>query len=294
MPRRYTPAQIKSMLRQMEQRQKQAINKYNQAIRQYNASVRRAVDDYNREVRAHNARVVRNRQQLQSAIRRLQSGRSVSTRYVTFRQSVELVHTSYTRLESAVASTELDPQAEFLIDLSEREAVNSIGVAESLAGEDSLSASAEVLDHEDISDELIRIAPDLEKRWRGAVFALNPHNPDAARHFCTSAREIFVQIFDLKAPEVEVLRVNPQADRTPDGRVTRRSRLRFLLGRQGVHIEELESFADADIENVMELFRVFNDGTHGSAGTFSFQQLQSVRRRVENALQFLSHIVRQD
>lgn len=290
--RRYTSAQLRSMLRQIEQKQKQAIDKYNQAIRQHNAGVRRAVNDYNREARAHNARVLRNRQQLQSAIRRLQSGGSRLASYVTFGRSVETVHTSYTRLEAAVASTELDPRTEYLIDLSEREAANSVGLAESLAGEESTSSSLDILDHADISDELIQISSDLENRWRGAVFALNPGNPDAARHFCTSAREIFVKILDLKAPDDQVLRANPEAARTQEGRVTRRARLSYLLQRQGVRIEELEHFADSDIENVMELFRLFNDGTHGPAGTFSFQQLQMVRRRVENALQFLSQLAR--
>lgn len=292
MTRRYTPAQLQSMLRQMQQKQKQAIDKYNQAVRQHNAKVKRAIDDYNREVRAHNARVAANRQRLQSAVRQLQSSSAPSSRFVTFRTSVESVHTSYSRLETAVANTALDPRTEYLVDLSEREAANSVVVAGSLLGTAGTAEQPEVLDHEDIVSELSSISPDLENRWRGAVFSLSPGNPDAARHFCASAREIFVRILELSAPEEAVSAANPAAPRTPDGRITRRARLSYLLLKQGIRVDALASFADADLDNVMELFRVFNDGTHGDAGTFSHSQLLGIRRRVENALQFVCHIAR--
>lgn len=167
-PRCYTIAQIKSMFRQMEHRQKQAIDKYNQAVRRHQASVRRVVDDYNREDRAHSARVLRNHLQIQSALGRLEGGRSGLTRHVAFRQSVELDYNRYALLESTVASRELDPHTEFLTDLSEREAVNTIGVAESLVGEGSSSASADVLGLDDITEESIQISSDIEVRWRGA------------------------------------------------------------------------------------------------------------------------------
>jgi hypothetical protein len=201
-------------------------------------------------------------------VRRLLSANTAPTRDVTFRQSVEVMHRSYSRLETAVANATLDPRTEYLLDLSEREAANSVGVAESLLGGELAQSSVDVLEHSDIVDELAQIAPDLEHRWRGAVFALNPINPDAARHFCSSSREIFVQILDLTAPEEAVLRANPHAARTQDGRVARRARLSYLLMRQGVQIDALETFADADLDNVMELFRMFNDGAHGAAGAF--------------------------
>lgn len=288
--RRYTSAQVQNMLRQLQQKQRQAIDKYNQAVRQHNAKVRRAIDEYNREVRAHNARVLANRQRLESAVRRLKTPSTAPARLAVFRRSVETVHTSYSRLEAAVSTTQLDPRTEFLVDLSEREAANSVGLAGALFGTDDSAEQPEVLDHADIVDELSMVSPDLEHRWRGAVFALSPSNPDAARHFCASAREIFVRILDLRAPEDAVLQAKASAARTPDGRVTRRERISYLLARQGISVDALASFADADIDNVMELFRLFNDGTHGSAGSFSHLQLMGIRRRVENALQFLCQV----
>ena len=38
----------------------------------------------------------------------------------------------------------------------------------------------------------------------------------------------------------------------------------------------------------MQLFRIFNDGTHGLAGTFDFLQLNAIKKRVEDGIMFLA------
>lgn len=115
---------LQNYLRELERRQRQAIDRYNQEVRRHNEKIRRAaeehnrkvinaynqdvkrvndnirrsVDEYNREARAHNSRVMANRQRLQSALNNL-SRQPVTTRYVTFRTSVETVSRAYHRLE---------------------------------------------------------------------------------------------------------------------------------------------------------------------------------------------------
>lgn len=54
--------------------------------------------------------------------------------------------------------------------------------------------------------------------------------------------------------------------------------------------DELGTFVDADMENLLELFETFNEGTHGAAGKFSFSQLQAIRKRVEDAIIFLDRL----
>jgi hypothetical protein len=44
------------------------------------------------------------------------------------------------------------------------------------------------------------------------------------------------------------------------------------------------------MENVVQLFRAFNDGTHGSVGKFNFQQLASLKRRAKDSITFLGEI----
>lgn len=49
MARRVTPLQYRSMVRQAEAKQRQAINKFNQDVHRHNQKVKSAVDRYNRE-----------------------------------------------------------------------------------------------------------------------------------------------------------------------------------------------------------------------------------------------------
>lgn len=53
----------------------------------------------------------------------------------------------------------------------------------------------------------------------------------------------------------------------------------------------LEDFVEKDMNNVVQLFREFNDGTHGSSGHFTYQQLVAIKRRVEDAVVFLWSII---
>jgi len=63
-----------------------------------------------------------------------------------------------------------------------------------------------------IVKKLNEISTDLGDRWQGALFSLNPHNPDASRHFCTSVREIFTQVIDIKAPDYSVTSYFPNCE----------------------------------------------------------------------------------
>lgn len=287
MVQRISLAQFQSKLREAARKQQQAIDAYNREIRRRNEKVQRAVDQYNREVRAHNARVRANRQRIAHELQRL-SGRSVSTRYVTFHTSVQALGSSYVRLE-AHADANLDSKYDVVLDLSEREAANSVGVMNALLGD----APTEMqMTSPDVSlmAELGRFSGGLENRWKGAIFALNPHNPDAARHFCASAREVLTQILEVKAPTDAVLAAMPDCDRTEQGKPTRRARVRYFLHRKGWGDDILEEFIVQDVQNVVDLFDVLNDGTHGSAGKFDLLQLNAIRKRVEDGVMFLSRV----
>jgi len=55
--------------------------------------------------------------------------------------------------------------------------------------------------------------------------------------------------------------------------------------------DTLEEFIEQDMDNIVKLFSIFNDGTHGSAGTFDLHQLSAIKKRVENGIVFLAEIV---
>ena len=292
MARKISMSQFRSKLRQIENKQKQAIAKYNREVRQHNQKVNRAINQYNTEVRRHNARVRANRQKIANELRRIQSS-STSVRYQTIRTSAISLNSYYENLDFRENEFENIPQGASFLDLSERENANSLEVSNALEAEDSesdnVTDSSSLLKTE-ISNMLVSMSPELNNRWKGALFSLNPENPDAARHFCTSAREVFIQILDINAPDQAVVDRFPNCDKTDRGQPTRREKVKFLLERSGIISDAAIDFVDEDVKNVLSLFRVFNDGTHGTSGRFGISKLLAIKTRVENGISYLASI----
>jgi hypothetical protein len=300
MARRVTPAQLQSIIRQEEARRQHEINAYNSNVRRHNNKVRQAVeqqnrknrqevDRYNREARAHNAKVRANRQRLQAELNRL-ARQPVTTRFVVVQQSTVALHQAFERVEVAAEQEQWTGHGDALVDLAEGEAANSAATANILLGNG--AGEGPEIESTVLTDELRVISADLDDRWQGALYSINPQNPDAARHFCTSSREILTRIIDLKAPDELVRAEHPQCRLTDDGRVIRRDKVGFLLTRSATDHESLGDFVDTDVDDVLGLFRVFNDGTHGDAGALDVGALRALKGRVEGAIRFLSAVVR--
>ena len=290
MARKISAAQFRSKVRQAQQKQRQALNKFKSDVRQQEHKRRAAITRYNQAARAHNARVRANRERLRRELVRLSRQTSTIRSMVVYRTSAVSLHEKYLVLERQADSMENTPFFDRVMDLSERETANSIAVANRLTGDEQSPESdddCDSIEGAELRDKLRRVSADLDDRWRGAVFSLNPQNPDAARHFCTSAREIFVQFLEMKAPDEEVVASDPKCDLTDQGKPTRRAKIRYLLKLQGATNSQLVDFADCNVDNVIKLFRVFNDGTHGSSGRFEWEQLRAIRKRVEDGINFL-------
>lgn len=290
MARKVTPSQLKNMIRQAQSKQRQAINKYNQEVRRHNQKVKQAVDKYNREVRSYNARVRANRQRIVTELNRLNSQTTI--RYEVLRTSTLTLNSYYQNLDAHEHEFENIAYGGDFLDLSERENANSLAVTNALEN-DTLSIDGvndETLGRTNITNELSLISTDLDSRWKGALFSLNPNNPDASRHFCTSAREIFVQILDAYAPDEDVLTRFPECEKTDKGQPTRRAKIKHILVNAGIVSKAAVDFVDEDVKNVLQLFRVFNDGTHGSSGRYELSKLVAIKERVESGITYLSTI----
>lgn len=301
MPRRYNPSQFRSKIRQIQSKLKQDLSRLErqarqrqQKLRQAENELNRAIRGYNQAARTHNSRVRANRARINSALSRLRSAPNVTT-HTVYRTSTQRLHESFVRLES-VAETSAHSDVRRLYELSEAENANSLEASAALLGlaepDEEDEEGADTLNTSQITQELREISDDLHMRWEGAVFSLSPKNPDASRHFCTSAREIFVQILDTFAPNDGVLQSVANCPVTDQGTPTRRSKVHFLLSQRGVDCDELEEFVERDIDNVLELFGVFNSGTHGSSHRYSTSQLLKIKRRVEDGILFLCRVVR--
>ena len=229
MVKRINMSQLRSRLRQLEQKQKRAVDNHNRAVRKYNADVRRqkqeinrAIDNYNRDARAHNAKERENRRRIQTSLSRLKS-QATSPSLRAFSSSVQALHRSYVQFEQRSARAQVTSEYQKFLDLAERETANSLDVLGALSEgpfDADSAVTAESLRDNAIGSELSEISADLDGRWRGAIFALDPRNPDAARHFCTSVREIFTQILEITAPDVDVIRRKLNRTGCPGGSIS--------------------------------------------------------------------------
>lgn len=294
-----TPAQARAALRSAQQKHKQAISKYNREVNRYNAGVKRAVSDYNREVRAynakaraHNAQVENQRRRLNQEIRRLQY-RPAATTFVTYRTSMITLTQSYSAADARLAESNLSPAGRELINRGSDEAANSVYLLNAMDGDGAPEddPTEDELRSPTMQAELAAFGQDVVDRWTGALFSLSPQNPDAARHFCTSSREVLIAILDHEAPDAVVIAADPHCQRTDRGEPTRRAKIRYLLGRKGIDDASIEDLVDSDVNNVLDLFAAFNKGTHGHAGRFTITQLYAIRVRVESAIGFIHALV---
>ena len=283
-----TPSQLKSKLRQAENKQKQAIRNYNSAVKKYNRNLKTAVNKYNQAVRTHNANVRRNRTIINNELRKLQSHRVTTQYHVQYQASAVAMNSSYNNaIQVGDALTELSPQQERIYDLIEQEHANGLATVNAILSNEE---PAIIDDHDaSIGNQLALISVDLDARWRGAVFSLNPANPDATRHFCTSAREIFTETIEMCAPDSAVFSDDPNCAKTDRGNATRRAKITYLLKRKNIDTT-VGQFVDDDITNILELFHVLSDGTHGAAGKYSLAKLQMIKKRVEGGISFLCNI----
>lgn len=309
MPPRRSPAQIRSQVRQTQSRARQSQQKLNQAIRDYNRQVdkanaarRKFVNNYNADVRRYNrsvdafnrerkrrAAIARtSRSRLEQELRKLERAPATRTVRVEFKTSVEALAASAVRLEGHPACRMGGTD---LVDLSQGEAANSVAALTALLGVDEASGDAsDEAQKSHLREVLDELDPEIGARWSGALFALSPVNPDAARHFCTSAREMLADVLERLAPSEVVEQDDPACDRTPNGDVSRRARIRFCLKHAGLADEAFEDFVEDDVENVLALFYEFNSGTHGRSGKFNLHQLGSLKQRVEDAIYFILRI----
>lgn len=313
MVRRMTPAQLKAAVQRAQREQKRTVDNYNREARKYNAAVKKAVTDLNREkreqkqaidrhnravrtyntkARAHNLEVESQRRRINQEMARLTS-RPAGTAFITYRSTTTRFLETYTFAESELDSSP-GPSAvdQFVLHLASDEAANSVYLVNALEGdgapEDDLAENE--LRAPSMTAELARFGADLVDRWTGALYALSPENPDAARHFCTSAREVMIAMLDSSAPDIDVKGSDGDCELTDRGVPTRRAKINYLLSRRGVSAS-LTDVVNEDVTNVLALFRTFNDGTHGHAGRFSITELTAIRTRVESAIGFIYQIV---
>ena len=291
---RMTPTQLKNKLRQMESQRKQAINRYNQQVRKYNQETKQNINKYNNSVRQYNAQVRALQQKIKSETSRLNIRKNQSIKFRITYDSTISVNKSYLSLMLHEDQISQERNGWDFIELSTRENANSLEVSNNLETNDNESYTPSRSLKETYIDGILQeISGELSNRWQGALYSLSPDNPDSARHFCTSSREIFVQLLDMYAPDSKVINQFPMCERVHNSNSpTRKSKFQYLLSQYGITTLSAVDFVDNDINSILNLFKEFNDGTHGTSGRFSNKQLESIKIRVEDGIDYLTKLCR--
>ena len=273
--KKISTSQFKSKMRSLQ-------NKYKQEVRRTERKINSQINAYNSAVRKYNSELRRNRTRINNELSKLNS--STSYKGSLYYTTVLKVNTSYEKIVEKYSSSGNEKYNE-IIDRIEEENANNLEVANIVVNNE--EKNEEYLEGDEISDKLRNISMDLDARWKGAVFSLNPNNPDATRHFCTSTREIVTQLIDNSIDDKSVEEKYPNCEKTNNGNVSRRAKIKYKLHEKGITDEEIEDFIANDAESVLELIYELNGGTHGNAGKYSINQLKAIKNRVEKSINFL-------
>lgn len=282
MVKRMNISQLNSKMRQIQNKTNQQLKRIQRDTeRQIKRETTKMINDYKKNIR-------KNYQKLQKELNRFNNSQHMTTKYTisvrNLNSSYEKVNATYNQLNSTTKEKEI-------FNYIEQENVNNLTVANMLISSEAEEDIDTELQDNVIGDQLKKLSDDLNNRWLGAIFALNPHNPDATRHFCTSTREIFTEIFDKYAKDKEVFSIFPDCDKTDRGNATRKSKIKYFLYKKGIDIKNADEFIDNDIDNILELYHILSNGTHGEAGRYSIIQLKAIKKRVEDGINFLCSIV---
>ncbi len=298
MPRKVSVQEYNRLVRQHNQKVNQEIKRrvdtYNREVRNYNREVdrvnsanKRALETHNRDVRNFNSKQRQRYNQAVSFLRSTSQSTITTYRTSSIHRSTVILTDAYEKFENDRQSTVLYvPENRLYTDWPEKEASNSVELLNALNGNFDPEISSQFLQISHIENSLSGVSSDLANRWKGALFSLNHHNPDAARHFCTSTREILTAIIDFKAPDSQVLFTIPDCE-LYNGRPTRRSKLSYLIRKNSIDLSSFENFVEKDIDDVISLFESLNSGTHGNAGKLESGQLIKLKTRVEDSINFI-------
>ena len=282
MARAFNMSQFKSQIRQAQHKAERQLKQIQRDTeRKMKSEINKAVNQYNREVR-------RKQQKIQSELRKLNNSSKTRTTYTV---SVKNLNNSYNMVVENYDEANSNVKEKEFFNYIESENANSLSVANAIENPE-LAENIDIeLQDNGIGDKLKSLSTDLNNRWIGALFSLNPNNPDATRHFCTSTREIFTDIFEKYALDKDVFAIFPNCDKTDRGNATRKSKIKYFLYKKGIDLTNADEFIDNDIDNILELYHTLSDGTHGKAGRYSMIQLKLIKKRVEDGINFLCEIV---
>jgi len=138
---------------------------------------------------------------------------------------------------------------------------------------------------EAINDNCLTAEKKIEaanKNWlvllNGAEQSFLSKNPDKVRHTITSLRELITQILHTYAPDDDLKRKYTEPKYYYDGKPTRRTRIEYILFNKYSN-SSLVDIIDKDIVAILEMFNLFQEGTHKVVSSLSDDELKFILKR---------------
>ena len=261
------------------------MNKIQRESRRAQQQSKNSVNSYNRAVRRYNSKVRYYRNKIQREFNRLYFNYSIESHYYN---STKLVYDTYTKISDLYENGDIE---ENLFNAIENENANNLELSNVVLNNEEVENYDVEIDESNISSKLSNISTDLDDRWKGALFSVNPNNPEAARHFCTSTREILKVLIDDGIKDSEVVSENPQCERKNSGTPTRKEKIKYAMNKKGIDNSLIVEFTNENIENTVSLINELSNGTHGRSSRYSLNQLKSFKKRFEDSINFICEYV---
>jgi len=115
---------------------------------------------------------------------------------------------------------------------------------------------------------------------QGAEQSLSSRNPDKVRHAITSLRELMTQILHRFAPDDEVKKAFEDPQLFHEGRPTRRARIKYILISK-YNNDSLLNVLDKDAAACIDLFNLYQEGTHRIVTTLNDEELRFIVKRTK-------------
>ena len=187
------------------------MNKIQREVKKVERQFKQEINNYNRAVRNYNSNVRSNQNKIQREFNRMEYTYIINTNYYVL---TKLVHDVYTEINNSYDDGYIDEE---IFNAIENEDANNLELSNVVLNNNEVENLDIELDESKISKKLVKISTDLDNRWKGALFSLNPNNPEATRHFCTSTREILKVLIDDNIKDKDVIDNNLQCKKTNYG-----------------------------------------------------------------------------
>ncbi len=183
-----------------------------------------------------------------------------------------------------------------LLTLSSKGLVNSSSILDQLAVNDNFELpfyeeklvhfESDIQKTEGKLEEMLRVLdPEFLKMLKGAERALDSNNPDRARHFGTSLRELFNHVLRQLAPAPKVEDWTNDENHYHNGRPTRRARILYISRK--TKSNSFKDYLHSDVKSVLEFTSLFHGITHKKISGYSKQQLRGMLTKMRGTLHLL-------